>query len=337
MDAKQARTALDDIVAALNRNPAHALGSEPARRFIEQVYIPQKYENGDWRRATGQEAEGLFRRSILPEIGEIRCRDLRAETLRGVLRKLASAGSSYGSVSHVKCALGDVVRMMVAEGYLSTNIAEGLKTPKTAKRTDRSRLEHVTLADYARAWRVLDERERLACDLVTFCGLRESEAYGLKNGDLFQEGAIRVERSWYKGEINPTKTNEQRDVGVGTEIFNRLVAWIAILPDRSPEGWIFPSERIVTPLLPDNVLRREIYPRLEPLGLDWINFRVLRRSHSTLHEERGTDPKIIADQQGHGLGVHLSDYVQSSVGRKREAVAALWSDFEAVRSVACGN
>jgi len=56
-----------------------------------------------------------------------------------------------------------------------------------------------------------------------------------------------------------------------------------------------------------------------------INFAVLRRSHSTLHEEKGTDPKIIADQQGHGLGVHLSDYVDSSIALKREAVTALWS------------
>ena len=334
MEEKEARTALDDIVAALNRNPAHALGSEPVRRFVEQVYVPQKYENGDWRRATGQEAEGLFRRSILPEIGEFRCRDLRAESLRGVLRKLASAGSSYGSVSQVKCALGDMVRMMIAEGYLSTNIAEGLRTPKAARRTDRSRLQRVTLAEYFRAWTVLDERDRLACDLVTFCGLRGSEAYGLKNGDLFQEGAVRVERSWYRGDVNPTKTGDRRDVGIGAEIFNRLTAWIATLPDRSPEGWVFPSERIATPMLPDNVLRRDIYPRLEPLGLDWINFRVLRRSHSTLHEERGTDPKIIADQQGHGLGVHLSDYVQSSIDRKREAVSALWSDFAAIRSEA---
>jgi hypothetical protein len=52
------------------------------RRFVEQVYIPQKYENADWRKATGHEAEYLFRRSILPEIGEFRCRDLKAEHLR---------------------------------------------------------------------------------------------------------------------------------------------------------------------------------------------------------------------------------------------------------------
>jgi integrase len=331
-DEKQARIALDDIVAVMNRNPAHALGAEPVRRFVEQVYIPQKYENGDWRKASGQEAEYLFRRSILPEIGGLRCRDLKAEHLRSVLRKLAAGCLSYESVSQVRCAMGDMVKRMVAEEYLTSNIAAGLKTPKAARRSDRSRLRRVTLAEYFRAWTILDERERLAFDLVTFCGLRESEAYGLKNGDLFEEGAIRVERSWYRGEINPTKTNETRDVGVGAEIFQRLKDRICTLPDRGAAGWIFPSERIVTPLLPDNVLRRCIHPRLEPAGLEWINFAVLRRSHSTLHQERGTDPKIIADQQGHGLGVHLAKYVGSSLARKRDAVSALWSDFKALQS-----
>jgi integrase len=331
INEKQARTALDDIISILNRNPAHALGTEPVRRFVEQVYIPQKYENGDWRKATGQEAEYLFRRSILPEIGELRCRDLKAEHLRAALRKLAGTGLSYESVSKVRFAMGDMVKRMVAEEYLTSNIATGLKTPKSARPSDRSRLRRVTLAEYLRAWTVLDERERLAFDLVTFCGLRESEAYGLRNGDLFQQGAIRVERSWYKGDINPTKTDEIREVGVGLEIFERLMAWTATLPDGNGEGWVFPSERMVTPLLPDNVLRRCIYPRLEPLGLDWINFAVLRRSHSTLHQEKGTDPKIIADQQGHGLGVHLATYVDSSIIRKRDAVSALWSDFEALR------
>jgi site-specific recombinase XerC len=189
----------------------------------------------------------------------------RLEHLRNVLRRLAAAGVSYESVSKVRFAMKDMVKRMVAEEHLTSNIAEGLKTPRIARRSDRSRLRRVTLAEYFRAWSVLDERERLAFDLVTFCGLRESEVYGLKNGDLFQQEAIRVQRSWYKGEVNPTKTNETREVGIGSEIFRRLTAWIATLPDPSPEAWAFPSERIATPLLPDNVLRRCIYPCLEPL------------------------------------------------------------------------
>ena len=66
---------------------------------------------------------------------------------------------------------------------------------------------------------------------------------------------------------------------------------------------------------------------------DWINFAVLRRTHSSLHQARRTDPKIIADQQGHGLGVHMSEYVDSSMTAKRAAVSALWDDFKALTPV----
>jgi len=74
---KRARVALDDIIAAMNKNPANALGAESVRRFVEQVFEPVKYSNGDWRKATGDEAEGQLRRAILPEIGEKRCRDVQ--------------------------------------------------------------------------------------------------------------------------------------------------------------------------------------------------------------------------------------------------------------------
>jgi integrase len=333
MSEAQARTALDDIVAQLNRSHSQVFGSELVRRFVEQVYIPQKYENGDWRRLTGQEAEYLFQGTILPAIGEMRCRDLKAENLRAVLRKMAQSGRCYGSVGKVRLAMKDMIAMMVAEQYLASNIAEGVKTPKTAKRSDRSQLNRVSLTEYAKAWAVLAERERLAFDLVLFCGFRESEVYGLKQCDFVQRGALRIERSWFKGQVEPPKNNRPRVVGIDFEIFDRLEQWVGTLPDRAPDAWVFPSERIITPLLPDNVLRRCIYPRLEPIELDWINFAVLRRSHSSLHQERGTDPKIIADQQGHGLDVHMTDYVDSHIALKREATSALWSDFKALEAV----
>lgn len=168
---------------------------------------------------------------------------------------------------------------------------------------------------------------------MLFCGLRESEVYGLKVRDLIKRGAIRIERSWYRGRIEPPKNGRVRLVGIDFEIFERLERRVEQLPERCPEGWLFPSERMVTPMRPDNVLRRAVYPKLEPFGLDWINFAVLRRSHSTLHQARGTDPKIIADQQGHGLDVHMTEYIDSHLDRKREATSVLWSDFKALGSI----
>ena len=115
---------------------------------------------------------------------------------------------------------------------------ESVPWPRPVCRDGSSALHWPTIS---RAWSVLNERERLALDLVTFCGLKDSEAYGLKNGDLFQPGAIRIERFWYSGEVNPTKTTEIREVGVDPEIFERRTAWIASLPERSNEGGSFPA------------------------------------------------------------------------------------------------
>jgi integrase len=182
------------------------------------------------------------------------------------------------------------------------------------------------------AWTLLRERERLAFDLVLFCGLRESEVYGLKIRDFIRRGALRIERSSYRGQVEAPKNRRIRLIGVDYEIFDRLQSWSGTLPDAAPDAWVFPSERIVSPLLPDNVLRRWVYPRLAPVGLDWINFAVLRRTHASLHQARGTDPKIIADQQGHGLDVHMTEYVDSHLERKREATSALWFEFKALEA-----
>ena len=43
--------------------------------------------------------------------------------------------------------MGDMVKRMVVEEYLTFNIAAGLKTPKTARRSDGSLLRRVSLAE----------------------------------------------------------------------------------------------------------------------------------------------------------------------------------------------
>src|SRR2546425_13150656 len=39
-------------------------------------------------------------------------------------------------------------------------------------------------------------------------------------------------------------------------------------------------------------------PRLKIVGLGWVDYRVMRRTHSSLRKEINVDPKLVADQQG---------------------------------------
>ena len=57
--------------------------------------------------------------------------------------------------------------------------------------------------------------------------------------------------------------------------------------------------------------------------MGWANFQVLRRTHASLGHDAKVDPKVAADQRGHGIGVALDVYTQSSIEARRGAAEVL--------------
>lgn len=80
------------------------------------------------------------------------------------------------------------------------------------------------------------------------------------------------------------------------------------------------SHEVTTPVSRDNFLRRNIRPKLETVGLGWVDFQVMRRTHSSLMNNLKVDPKLVADQLGHPLDVNLNVYTQSDVERRQSAL-----------------
>jgi integrase len=88
---------------------------------------------------------------------------------------------------------------------------------------------------------------------------------------------------------------------------------------------VFPSEKGTTPVLKDNCWRRHFAPQLKSAGLGWVNFHVMRKTHSCLLKELDVDPKVRADQMGHTVDVNENVYTRTSLARRREAVNQLES------------
>ncbi|MDQ2944946.1 MAG: hypothetical protein M3Y27_03235, partial [Acidobacteriota bacterium] len=59
----------------------------------------------------------------------------------------------------------------------------------------------------------------------------------------------------------------------------------------------------------------------------WATFQVMRRTHSSLSRKAGIDPKLVADQLGHGLGVNLDVYTKSDLEQRMEAVTKLEAEI----------
>jgi integrase len=64
--------------------------------------------------------------------------------------------------------------------------------------------------------------------------------------------------------------------------------------------------------------------------LEWVNFHVMRRTHSSLMREKNVDPKLVADQLGHSLDVNLNVYTDTALRLRKEA--ADMPEFEIVQA-----
>ena len=50
---------------------------------------------------------------------------------------------------------------------------------------------------------------------------------------------------------------------------------------------------------------------------------IMRRTHASLSRKAGVDPKLVADQLGHGLGVSLDVYTVAGLDQRLVAVNLL--------------
>ena len=96
-------------------------------------------------------------------------------------------------------------------------------------------------------------------------------------------------------------------------------AWRGISVDTSPDAWVFPSEKLTTPVAKDNCWRRDFLPRLKAVGLEWANFQVMLRTHSSLLKELDVDPHVRAAQMRHTVDVNENVYTLTSLKRRKNA------------------
>jgi integrase len=183
----------------------------------------------------------------------------------------------------------------------------------------------LTMEQVKRCFEVLDLRERVIVKLAVLTGMRPGEILALRRGRV-NDRYVDIRERIYKGQIDSPKTSKSvRKAALAAGVWEDVSTWLALSPDTGPDGWLFPSDTLKTPVSKDNVWRREIQPKLQKVNLGWANFQVFRRTHSTLMRQLNVDPKLVADQQGHTLDVNLNVYTQTPVDRLKEAVDGLES------------
>ena len=236
---------------------------------------------------------------------------------------------AFSMVDHLRWDLKQILDLAVAEGVSSKNPVHVSGTmllfvPRECRPPARLIM---TVQEAQQAFDVLGLRERLVVKLAVIAGMRCSEIFGIRRGRLNANYVEIVERCSRRDIDTPKTANSIRKAALSRGLQQDLKMWLDSSEDTGPDGWLFPSENKAMPIGADNLMTRNIRPLLKTVGLGWVSYRVMRRTHSSLMKERGVDPKIVADQQGHTVDVNLNVYTRTSLESRIEAVTQLESAF----------
>src|SRR5262245_42345426 len=256
-------------------------------------------------------------REIVGPFGERELRTFTRDELQTFLDSKSSM--SFSTVDHLRWDFRQIFEMAISEGVVSRNPADLLFTPrecsKPAHRT-------MSVAAIKRAFDVLELLERLIVKLAVLVGLRPGEIFVLRRTRI-SENTADIQERVYRGKVDTPKTHKsKRVVALSASVREDLEAWQKVSPGGS-ESWLFPSEKLNTPLSKDNALYRYMRPRLEKIKLGWVDFQVMRRTHATLMRELRVDTKVVADSMGHDVSVNLNIYTQTPLESRLQAVETL--------------
>lgn len=311
-----------DILAEIIRNlPPHSdkltLGT-----FLDRDFFP--VFNRRWKPSTRSTTSNRIESHIKKSLGPRALSEITRAELQGFIDSKAAAKLSHSVIKHLRWDLNQIFAFAKSEQRISGNPAEMLSVPEGFRGERRV----MTARDVALMLSALELPASLVVRLATLSAMRPGEIFALQ-WHHYRETHVAIDQRLYGKLIDSTKTvKSKRLAAVSRATQYAFESWRSKLASSEPEDWVFPSELLSRPETPWNLFRRAIRPALRRVGLGWVTFQVMRRTHASLMRELGQDAKAVADQLGHTLDVDLNVYTQTSVEYRGAALETLESAIE---------
>ena len=260
----------------------------PLRWFVEHRWQPTLI--GNWGAST-RKTNQYFIRAILAEFGDKALRDLDCVDLQNWLNRLADR-YSRSMVFHCDTYLKSICAEAVEQDFLAKDPARKLKRPKTRK-PDETRLE------WAQYQAVIDAaatlRDKLAIKVGAATAVRPGELFAFRWQSLGRlangRHVLKIRETIYKSKIRPWAKTEgsEGDVALPQRLAVELAHWRTLTEWAGDRDFIFPNT-VGGFLDYENFEARVLAPIRMKLGLEKLNFQILRRSYATLAvgERKGT-------------------------------------------------
>jgi integrase len=321
-----ARSSIATLIAKVNSaNPRTVTDSMTFAQLCAHFEQRELEMNNTWRSYATKRCYAVYlRRWIVPQWGQYVLRDIKTIQVELWLRRLTLAKSSCAKIRNL---MSVVFNHACRYEFFDLNpirlVRQGAKrkTPPNV----------LTPAEIKVLLDRLALRERTLVLLAASTGLRQSEMFGLKWGDIdFDLRTMSVTRSIVCGVAGPYKTeSSQKPVPLHPLAADTLAQWKEVRRYRKPDDWIFAGARHRgrTPYWGPAILRKYIQAAAQEVGIEKrIGWHTFRHTYSTLLRSVGTEFKVMQELLRHSsLRSTLDVYTQAITPAKHAAQAAVMS------------
>ena len=265
-----------------------------------------------------------LKRWIIPKWSEYLLSDIRTIEVESWLRGLPLVRSTCAKIHNVMscCSITLVGSSSLMEIQLNSSV-------KSAKR--RSPPVVLDPGEIRTLLEGLKIRERTLVFIAASTGIRQSELFALKWGDInFSAGTTNVARSIVHGFVGPRKTEtSQKPVPLHPLVAEALIKWRSQSSYRQPEDWVFASRYShgLQPYWGQAILHNHLRPIARELGIETqFGWHTFRHTYSTLLRSVGTEFKVMQELLRHStIRSTLDVYTQAITTAKQNAQAAVMS------------
>jgi integrase len=268
----------------------------------------------------------MLKKHLLPQFGEMAISEITRQEIQAYVAHLSQEGYAPKSIDHIHDVLSAILRTAVKWGHLQQNPALGVDLPRLKCVRPKWALSPSQATSLLTA---LTPLPRTMVGLAILSGLRRGELFALRWKDLDDCGRwLTVREAVYDGTFDTPKTEAgSRQIPLSDTALRLVAEWKARVNNTKPDDLVF-GTRLGTPISPNNVLRRSIFPACERLGLPKATWLTFRRTYSSWSHEKGVPGKVVAQLMGHAnVDTTLNVYTQVLDGSVRDAVEKVGSEL----------
>jgi len=290
---KEALRAADVFLRPFNSGAVRPQSAISLNDFWHVYFVPEILPT--LKVSTRKLYVSLANKHLLPYFGGQRVSDLQRIQVQHFVIEKQRQGYSVQTLGHFRDLMSKLLDTAMSWGWLQDNVARGVKLPPM-ERVRKARV--LTVDEIAKLLGALTEPVRTMFFLGLGLGLRIGELLPLRIEDLdFNAGMLYVRRDYYRGHVQTPKTarSERR--------FKLPVLLVCVLRQylanrKGQSDLLFPNSG-GTIFDDRNLIRREIEPVCDRLGIPRFSWHSLRHTFSTIAENNQVPISAVQSLLGH--------------------------------------